>query len=292
MKSTTALRVLAAAAVMAGVSMPASAAYQVLDGWQITIPGFVHGTPSTETYKDVGHLVLGGGTATVTQQVNGSFNAFVGAQFVESGSVNTIAYVKENSVGNGDSGAQKIFGIDSNGDAYTLELAFSNVAGYVDSLIGSGFHYTFTSGSYSLITIINGVSTTVAGGSIVGLGGDTSTTSVIGGTTGSSTVLAAVATQLFNFDVADSSGTSLSTGFASGQYLFQATTTNTVDQNSVVGSGCSFDGGATIVNCVSLQVTSEGALNVVKKLPEPGSVALIGLALAGVGVARRRKTQA
>ncbi|CAM4017837.1 PEP-CTERM sorting domain-containing protein [Roseateles saccharophilus] len=292
MKSTTALRALAAAAVMACVSVPASAAYQVLDGWQITVPGFAHGSPATDTYTNIGHLVLGGGTATVSQQVNGSGNVFTGAQFSETGMINSIAYVNENCVGNCDNGVQKIFGVGPDGQAYTLELAFSNVSGFVDSLIGSGFHYTFLTGGYSLIAIVNGVSTTVAGGSIIGLGGDTNTTNVIGGTTGSSTVLANVANQLFGFDVADSTGTSLSAGFASGQYLLQATTTNTLNGGSVVGGGCTFDGGATFVPCVNVQVTSEGALNVVKKLPEPGSLALIGLALAGAGAARRRKTQA
>lgn len=293
MKFTTALRALAATAALAGVSAPALAGYQILDGWQITIPGFVHNPGPTETYTNIGHLVLGGGTATVSQQVNNSNQAFVGALFSESGSVNSIAYVSENVVGNGDNGQQKIFGVGPDGEAYALELAFSNVAGYVDSLVGSGFHYTFTSGSYSLNTVINGVHTSVAGGSIIGLGGDTNTTNVIGGTTGSSTVLAAVATQLFNFNVADSTGASLSSGFAEGQYLFQATTTNTLNGGSVVGGdGCTFDGGATFVRCVNVQVTSEGALNVVKNVPEPASLALIGLALAGASVARRRKTQA
>ena len=292
MKSTTALRALAAATVMACVSVPAMAAYQVLDGWQITIPGFTHGSPATDTFKNIGHLVLGGGSAQVSQQINGSGNAFVGALFTETGSINTVTYLNENVVGNGDFGSQKFFGVGPDSNPYELQLAFNNVGGFVDSLIGSGFHYTFTSGSYSLIALVNGVSTTVAGGSIVGLGGDTSTTNVIGGTTGSSTVLAAVATQLFGFDVADSTGTSLSTGFAAGQYLFQATTTNTINENSPVLAGCTYDGGATFVPCVKLQVTSEGALNVVKKLPEPGSLALIGLALAGVGAVRRRKTQA
>lgn len=292
MKATTALRVLAAAALMAGASAPALAGYQVLDGWQITIPGFVHNPGPTETYKNIGHLVLGGGSAIVSQEVNGSNQAFVGAQFSETGSINTVTYIAENVAGNGDFGTQKVFGTGPDGEAYALELAFNNVSGYVDSLIGAGFHYTFQTGDYSLIAIVNGVSTVVAGGSIVGLGGDTNTTAVIGGTTGSSTVLAAVATQLFGFDVADSTGTSLAAGFASGDYLFQATTTNTLNGGSVVGGGCTFDGGATFVPCVNVQVTSEGALNVVKNIPEPASLALIGLALAGAGVVRRRKTQA
>lgn len=292
MKSTTALRALAAAAVMACVSAPAMAAYQVLDGWQITIPGFAHGSPVTNTYTNIGHLVLGGGSANVTQQLNGSGNAYVGAQFTETGSINTVTYITENVVGNGDFGPQHFFGVGPDLKPYELDLAFSNVAGYVDSLIGSGFHYTFTSGSFSLIAVVGGVSTTVSTGSIIGLGGDTSTTNVIGGTTGSSTVLAKVANQLFGFDVADSTGTSLAAGFASGAYLFQATTTNTVNAISPVVGGCTFDGGKTFGPCVSLQVTSEGALNVVKKLPEPGSLALIGLALAGAGAVRRRKTQA
>jgi hypothetical protein len=98
------LRAVSAAAVMALVSVPASAAYVVLDGWQLVTP--------TTTTTQIGRMNLASGSATVEQEVNGSGQAFVGARFSESGAIYSISYTKENVVGAGDIGGPQNLGAD------------------------------------------------------------------------------------------------------------------------------------------------------------------------------------
>jgi hypothetical protein len=259
-------------AVAAGAvaAVPAQAAYVVLDGWELN-------TPAT-TVTGIGRLNLVSGTATVEQEVNGFGDAFVGARFRESGSIFSVTYTAENTVGAGDSGPPAALGD-------LLTISFTGVEGVVTALNpGGGFAYNFTAGSF----MISGSGGAYAGGSIVGIGGNASSTAVIGGFNGDSTLLAAVLAQLhLSFDLKDSDGNSLLPAMATGEVLFEAVTNNNVTHP--IGTGaCSFDAAAT---CASVSVASAGDAYLVRQVPEPGSLALAGLALFGVASLGRRASK-
>ncbi|WP_458232460.1 hypothetical protein [Roseateles sp. P5_E8] len=263
----------ASVALLAGAAAPAFAAYQVLDGWELL-------TPVTDT-KQIGRLNLVSGTATVNQEVDGTGNAFVNAKFTESGQIFSVTYTKENVVGAGDSGSPSFLGD-------FLTLSFTNVAGHVTALNpGGGFKYVFDSGNFA----IAGTGGSYASGTIVGLGGNSSSTAVIGGINGDSTVLGTVLNYLKTpFDFKDSAGVSLQSEMAAGNVLFEAVTNN--NTTGVIGAGaCSFVTYGAGNGCVSLTVASAGDAYLVRKLPEPGSLLLGGLALVGLGFVRRRQSK-
>jgi hypothetical protein len=267
-------RTVCAAVLMALASASASASI-VLDGWQLWTP--------TGVTTQIGRLNLTSGTATIEQQVDGTGNAFVGAKFAEFGSIFSVTFTPENVVGAGDIGA---LGVLSD----SLTLMFSNVTGTVTALnAGGGFGYVFDSGTF----VMSGIDGNYASGSIAGLGGNASSTAVIGGFNGDSTVLGTMAAILnLNFDLRDSAGVSLKPELATGDVLFEAVTTN--NTTGVIGVGaCSFN---VEGRCISVSVASAGDAYLVwpssvpepVSVPEPASLILVGFGLLALGAARRR----
>lgn len=272
---------LSAVVLAVAASVSANAGYVVLDGWELVTPG--GGGGATDT-KPIGRLNLVSGTSTVEQEINGSGNAFVGALFSESGLIFSISYTAENVVGAGDFGLP--IGLPDD-----LTIEFKNVAGHVSALNGTGFKYVFDSGTFS----IAGLGGPYANGSIVGIGGNTAATAIIGGVNGDSTLLGNVLMSVPGFDLKDNLGISLLPKLATGEVLFEAVTNNNV--TSGVGNAppptfgaCSFAPKFGIDKCQTFSVASAGDAYLVK-VPEPGSLALVGLALVGVASLTRRNSK-
>ncbi len=288
MKLNNIFKAASGVALVAAAAAPAQAALTVLDSWQLAtpnsiiqssptstpLPGSQAGVPSLTT--GIGYLALQSGTANVEQQLDSNGQAFVGAQFREAGAIYTVTYVPDTVVGPNDNGPST-FLKDS------LFINFTNVRGTVTSVntVTGGFGYSFTSGSFS----ISDAAGLLASGSIVGIGGNTAATPVVGGVNGDSALLANLTTTTPGFDLRNSAGMSLLPALANGSVFFEATTNNLISGNVTNTAACSFDETA---RCATFTASSAGQAYVVQAVPEPGSIALVGLALGGLGLVRAR----
>lgn len=280
MKKKQVIPGLSALVMAAGFSLPANAEFVVLDGWQLT--------SNTGTTTNIGRLNLTGGSASVYQEVDAGHNVFVGARFVEeSRNIRSVSYTPESVVGPLDPGGGGFGGPSFPlQDAFTI--SFSNVSGVVDTLVGSGFHFVFNSGNYS-ISAANGGS---ASGSIVGLDGTSGSTNTANDTTGTTTFLGNILSTASIFDFKDSGGVSLLPQLATGQVLFQATTHNRIFGAFSRGAfgPCPFDSGATCARIGEAAMVGEAYLvGTVAAVPEPGTYALMAAGLGALGFVGRRR---
>ena len=259
----------ATAIVVAGaISVPAHAGLVVLDAWQLDTNGNVT--------TNIGRLNLVSGSATVYQQIDSGGNVFVGSNFVESGAIYSLSYTPNSVVGPLDVGSPQLF-------SDQLTISFSNVTGTVDALSGAGFHFVFTGGNYD----IKSASGATATGSIVGLDGSSGSSSTATGATGATTLLANILSTSGLFNFMDSTGASLLPELANGSVLFEATTNNQITGAQSIGA-CPFDATAT---CALVNAASAGDAYLVRNIPEPGTLAIFGLALGLLGFVGRRRKQ-
>ena len=273
MNLKNAAKLATASAAMLLACAPASAAYQVLDAWQLQTP--------LGLTTDIGRLNLVSGSASVQQEVNATNNIFVGAKFTEAGNIFSVTYTADTVTGIGDVGPPQFF---AGNELFTF--TFSSVTGSITKILGDGSaEYAFTSGNF-LMEGFGGVD--YLSGSVVGLGGTLASTNIIGGTNGDSTLLAAISAILAaGFDMKDSSGNSLQPSMLDGSVLFEAVTNNSIDPDDVSVGACSF---AVVAGnkCLNFTANSAGDAYLVRYVPEPGSLALAGLTLIGLAVAGRR----
>jgi hypothetical protein len=254
-----------------------------IDAWQIDT---ANSTIGASLSTDIGHLNLSGGTATVEQEVNGSGNPFAGATFSEYGIIYSISYTHENSTGLGDSGAPGLF--DS---GLSLSLQFTGLSGTVASFDNTtgAIEYAFTpgAGSVNLVGEIGGSSEVLATFDVVSpSGGDLNNFFSIGNQTQGQSTISAVAltavSDLFRFD----DGTSMDDLIALQQIFGLVVTTNKISTEFKPSGACSFDAGAF---CVSGVVTSDGSFDLLREVPVPGVLPLLGIGLFGLGFAFRTK---
>ncbi len=280
LKQVLKLAVASAAATMFASS--ASAALVVVDAWKIV-------TPWGGTTSNIGHLnATNQTTSVIEQEVNGFFQPFVGAKFHETGATTTLSYTINDRVGINDSGGVGLF---SGLEAFTY--TFGAVTGSITSIVGSQINYKFDAAPNGTVSMAGGAIIPGPGvlpywtGSANGIGGATGVGGIVGGSQGTSTLITTVDAVSNSFQILAQDGTDLTSALLAGKYVFQAVTTNTIGSNITSGA-CSWDASK---NCLRFNATTDGQIYLMRVIPAPGTLALVGLSLVGLAVASRRRRQ-
>lgn len=263
---------------LAFTSMAANAGLVVQDAWQLDSNG---GAVAGNWTTDIGHLVVSGGQATITQELNAAGQIFSGARFTEFGGLWSLTYTPENCPGGCDFGSP---GILSGG---TLSLGFSGLTGSITTLNSDGsFSYMFDQGVGSMwlslgadiIATFQMVSP--SGGTLANFFGAVNTS-------GTSNLTLQVLTSLAGAFL-DSAGNPLDLAIAAGDLFVALDTTNQIytPATPVAPGQCSI---ANAVMCSQLVVTSQGKVDELLRVPEPTIISLLGLSLLGLGFTGRRR---
>ena len=266
-----------AAVACASLLSTSAQAYFQEDGWSLS-NGLV-------TTTSIGHISLSGGVASVNQEIGVGGNPFVGASFVEYGQIFNLSFVPENALGFND----YLPGVPP---AYApLKIEFVGLAGVVtayNSATGK-INYNFLPNVGSI-----NISDAVSGTSLATLknfgpsGGDLNDFFGAAQTAGQSTLFLNFENFLngFNIGLSDPYGTGTPTSYANpGDLFLQVQTNNKIGSPATGPVACSFDQNKV---CVALTITSDGSADLLR-VPEPGSLALLGLGLFGLGAIRRRQ---
>ena len=273
MKLRKTLTQAALVASLALASMGANAALIVQDGWQLDSNG---SSSAGNLTTGIGHLVVSGGQATITQELNGLGQVFQGARFTEFGGLYSLTYTPENCVGGCDSGAP---GVLAGG---TLTMGFTGLKGSIATLNSDGsFTYKFDPGVGSMwlnlgaTQIATFAMASPSGGTLANFFGAVNTS-------GTSNILLEVLSSITGLFPG------LDAAVSAGDLFLAIDMTNQIFKPATAVQNCAISGA---LNCSQLVVTSQGKVDELLRIPEPTAISLFGLGLLGLAFSSRRKQQ-
>lgn len=270
---------IALAAVLTGsaavMSFPAQAGWEILDAWQMNLSG--------GNNNNIGHLIVGGGFSTVTQELDAAGNVFIGAKFTNLGGLYSITYSSENVAGSGDFGPLSLL-------TNQIQYSFSGLAGTVTDVnpITGEISFSYTAGVGS-ITLQEFGGPVIATFSVADpSGGEIGSFIGTADVSGTSNITAELLTETYANLFQDISGKNM----LPGEIRFALDTTNKYQAGSPLATAYSCDFSAAGL-CADISLTQEGSVNALARtsdVPEPATLALLALGILGMGTVTRRRS--